>query len=266
MAEVKWIKIVTNLFDDEKIMLIESLPEGDKILVIWFKLLILAGKQNNSGVFIFANSMPYTDEMFATIFRRTVQTVRLALETFKMFGMIEIINNAVTIPNWSKHQTLDQLENKNEYMKKYMQGYRMKQKRIANGEEKSVKVNSKTNSKANVSSLELDIDKELDIDILDKYDKYDKRARESDESNLTHFTNLLIWNKYISHDDLDLMLYDDFFREMTKTFAFNEVKKMTNYFIRKVTNQDTVLENKFGYFKTSMTNSIREFEKKMNQA
>ncbi len=48
---VKWIKIVTDIFDDEKILLIESLPDADSIIVIWFKLLCLAGKQNNSGVF-----------------------------------------------------------------------------------------------------------------------------------------------------------------------------------------------------------------------
>ena len=52
MGEVKWIKITTDIFDDEKILLIESLPDADSIIVIWFKLLCLAGKMNNSGVFV----------------------------------------------------------------------------------------------------------------------------------------------------------------------------------------------------------------------
>ena len=52
MAEVKWIKIVTDVFDDEKTLMIETLPEADSLIVIWFKLLCLAGKQNNSGVFL----------------------------------------------------------------------------------------------------------------------------------------------------------------------------------------------------------------------
>ena len=50
MADVKWIKITTDIFDDEKILLIESLPDAYSIIVVWFKLLCLAGKQNNSGV------------------------------------------------------------------------------------------------------------------------------------------------------------------------------------------------------------------------
>ena len=54
----------------------------------------------------------YTDEMLSTIFRRQVNTVRLALKTFHEFGMIEIVNNVITIPNWEKHQKTDQLETK----------------------------------------------------------------------------------------------------------------------------------------------------------
>ena len=154
MADVKWIKIVTDIFDDEKILLIESMPEADSIIVIWFKLLCLAGRQNNSGVFLMNGRIPYTDEMFATIFRRKLNTVRLALKTFEQYGMIEIINDTVTIPNWGKHQTLDQIERKREYMKNYMQKRREEQRLLAEGEvncKTNSTVNGKANDKANVS-------------------------------------------------------------------------------------------------------------------
>lgn len=172
MADVKWIKIVTDIFDDEKILLIESLPEADSIIVIWFKLLCLSGKNNNRGVFIMNDRIPYTDEMLATIFRRPINTVRLALDTFDKFGMIELINDVITIPNWSKHQNLDQLEEKKNYMKDYMRKYREKQKQLANNDCKTnSKVNSKTNSKVYVSSLDIDKeeDKEEDKEIKDIY-------------------------------------------------------------------------------------------------
>ena len=145
MPEVRWIKIVTDIFDDDKILLIESMPEADAIIVIWFKLLCWAGKQNNSGVFILNDRLAYTDEMFATIFRRPLNTIRLALQTFEQFGMIEIVNGAVTIPNWGKHQNLDRIESKNEYMRNYMREYREKQRLLSN---------CKTNSKSNVSEAD----------------------------------------------------------------------------------------------------------------
>lgn len=133
MADVKWIKITTDIFDDEKILLIESLPSADSIIVIWFKLLTLAGKQNNDGVFVMSNRMYYTDEMLSTIFRRDLSIVRLALNTFQEFGMIEIVDNVVTIPNWNKHQTLDSYEKKKERDRKYQQERRNKQKMLASG-------------------------------------------------------------------------------------------------------------------------------------
>lgn len=171
MADVKWIKIVIDIFDDEKILFIEQLPEADSIIVIWFKLLTLAGKINNGGVLLFRDSIPYTDEMLATIFRRPINTVRLALKTFEQFGMVEIINNAITIPNWSKHQTLEQLESRKEYMRNYMQEYREKQKQLAEGKVNS-KVNSLPNSKANVNSLEGEEDIEEDIEEEREVDSY----------------------------------------------------------------------------------------------
>lgn len=165
-SDVKWIKIVTDIFDDEKILMIETLPECDTIIVIWFKLLCLAGKQNNSGVFQMGH-IPYTDEMFATIFRRPLNTVRLALKTFEQFGMVEIVNNTVTIPNWGRHQSMDKIEAKNAYMKKYMQEYREKQKLISSG-----KANCKTNSKSNVSEAEEELEEEKELEQeVDKEEK-----------------------------------------------------------------------------------------------
>lgn len=172
MADVKWIKIVTDIFDDEKVLLIESLPGADSIIVIWFKLLCLAGKNNNSGVFMMNERIAYTDEMLSTIFRRDINTIRLALKTFKEFGMVELINDVITIPNWSKHQNLDQMEERKEYMKNYMQKRRSKQKELSEGKSKvNSKVNSKSNSKVNVNSLEeegeeeREVDKDIEVDI-----------------------------------------------------------------------------------------------------
>lgn len=135
MADVKWIKITTDIFDDEKILLIESLPEADSIIVIWFKLLCLAGKMNNSGVFMMNEKIAYTDKMLATIFRRKESTVQLALQTFEQFGMVEIIDGVITIPNWGKHQNLEQLEERKKYQREYQREYREKQKLLAENDD-----------------------------------------------------------------------------------------------------------------------------------
>lgn len=159
MADVKWIKITTDIFDDEKVLLIESLPEADSIIVIWFKLLCLAGKMNNSGVFMMNDKIPYTDKMLATIFRRKETTVQLALQTFENFGMIEIIDGVITIPNWGKHQSLEQLEARREYQKEYHREYRKRQKQLADS--KCLRKHLRSDD---VNSLEEDIEEEKEED------------------------------------------------------------------------------------------------------
>ena len=90
MSDIKWIKITTNMFEDEKIKLIDAMPERDTIHYIWIRLLVQAGKTNSNG-FIFLNeNIPYTEEMLSTIFCRPLTSIRLALKTLKDFGMIEI--------------------------------------------------------------------------------------------------------------------------------------------------------------------------------
>lgn len=110
MADVKWIKLATDIFDNRKIKLIEKMPEGDSIIVIWLKLLCIAGTVNDSGLVYLTREVPYTDEMLSAIFDRPLTTVRLALQTFERFDMIETVNDILLLPSWEKYQNVDGLE------------------------------------------------------------------------------------------------------------------------------------------------------------
>lgn len=110
MAEVKWIKIATDIFNNKKIRVIESMPEGDSIIVIWFKILMLAGNVNDDGYIYFTKDIPYTEQMLSTVFDRPLTTIQLALDTFVRFGMIEIINDIIHVSNWEKYQNIEGLE------------------------------------------------------------------------------------------------------------------------------------------------------------
>lgn len=164
MAEVKWIKIVPNVFDDDKIKLIETMPDGDSIIVIWFKLLCLAGKQNRDGFLMLNDKLAYTEEMLSTIFRRPINTVRLALNTFEQFDMIEIINGAIYVTNWDKHQNVDKLAELREYNRIAQQKSRDKKRLLS-------AVNDDVNDDVNDVSMtcqecqDTDIDKEEDLEI-----------------------------------------------------------------------------------------------------
>lgn len=163
VADVKWIKITTDIFDDEKILLIESLPEADSIIVIWFKLLCLAGKMNNSGVFMMNDTIAYTDKMLATIFRRKETTVQLALQTFENFGMVEIIDGVITIPNWNKHQSLDAYEKKKQRDRLYQAERRANQRALISKSSDILPDSQKTQS-SDVAVSEEERDKDIEED------------------------------------------------------------------------------------------------------
>lgn len=153
MAEIKWIKIVTNIFDNRKIKQIETLPEGDTIIVIWFKLLCLSGQLNDNGYIYLTQEVPYTEEMLSTEFNRPLKTIQLAMRTFQTFGMIEIIDDIYRISNWENYQNVEGMERVREQNRLRKQRQREREKLLL--------------AESNVTSRDshaIDIDKDIDID------------------------------------------------------------------------------------------------------
>lgn len=189
--DVKWIKITTDIFDDEKVLMIEALPSADSIIVIWFKLLTFAGKQNNDGVFLMSNRIAYTDEMLASIFRRDVNIVRHALTTFEQFGMIEIVDKVITIPNWNKHQTLDAYEKKKERDRLYQQERRANQRALI---QKSSDSNTIESSYVAVSDKDKEREEEKNVLPKGNTKKTPAKKKHGDYQNVllteTEFDNL----------------------------------------------------------------------------
>lgn len=132
MAEVKWIKIATDIFDNQKIKVIESMPEGDAIIVIWFKILMLAGNVNDGGSVYFTQDIPYTEQMLATVFNRPLTTIQLAMKTFEQFKMIEIVDDIIQVSNWEKYQNVDGLEKIREQNRLRVAKHREKKKKECN--------------------------------------------------------------------------------------------------------------------------------------
>ena len=134
MGEVKWIKVSTDMFNNNrKIKQIELMPEGDAILVIWLKLLLLAGNINDGGAIYLTPEIPYTDEMLANELRKPLTTVRLALSVFERYGMIEIVDDILMLSSWEKYQSADKLAEIREKNRIRQANYKKKQKALASG-------------------------------------------------------------------------------------------------------------------------------------
>lgn len=180
MAEIKWIKITTTMFDDEKIKLIDAMPERDTIFYIWMRLLVQAGKTNAGGYIFLTEDIPYTDEMLSTIFNRPLNTVRLALDTLKNFGMIERSeNNDLKITNWDKHQNVDEMDKIREQTRKRVAKCRAK-KKIAEPSNEENKNSNATVTLRNGTERE----REEDLDLDNKRERREKKDLSLDNKAL----------------------------------------------------------------------------------
>lgn len=102
MADVKWIKIVTDIFDDEKILLIETLPEADSIIVVWFKLLCRSKLINRQGIQEYKIAkLDLTDEVLKIALKYKHDNIRYILGVLENNGFIKREQKRILlIPFW----------------------------------------------------------------------------------------------------------------------------------------------------------------------
>ena len=154
MKDVKWIKIVADIFDDDKMVAIETLPDGLAIEVIWFKILCLAGSCNANGFLTITKDVPYTNEALAKRFRMDNAIISRALEVFQRMNMIEIVDDMYMVSNWLMYQNgngLEDIKRKNaERQKRYRENQKAKQQALL--EVNSTDVDESVTSQSNVTN------------------------------------------------------------------------------------------------------------------
>lgn len=229
MSEIKWIKITTDIFDDEKMCLIDALPDRDAIIVIWIKLITLGGKLNRKGVLAISKNIIYTDETLAQTFHRPLNTVRMALEVFEKFGMVEKIDGVIVLPNWEKHQNIDGMEKIKEQNRNRAARHRQKQKLLAQNNESNVTNNVMDNVTVTHGNA-LDKDKELDKDIEINNNKVmiSSSLSESLKNSGIHLTDKS-HQQLLDYVGLDGMSFDMLNRAVEKTSGSH--KPSFNYLI-----------------------------------
>ena len=98
----------------------------------------------------------------------------------------------------------------------------------------------------------------------EQIDKEDKSKKSSFFNGLNSLTKVIIKENYISEHDIELFKYNNLFEELIKKYDYEVILKITWYIICHITSnkfldeEGNLIENKFGYFKTSMLNNINK--------
>lgn len=86
-----YLKLKESYFDDDAIVLLESMQDGVLYSNILLKLYLKSLK--NGGKLQLDENIPYTAQMIATITRQQVGTVERALQIFMKLGLVEPLQN-----------------------------------------------------------------------------------------------------------------------------------------------------------------------------
>lgn len=86
-----YMRLKDNFFEDETMVILESMPDGYLYSNILLKLYLKSVKSD--GKLMFNDYIPYNPQMIATITRHSVGVVEKALKIFKDMGLIEILDD-----------------------------------------------------------------------------------------------------------------------------------------------------------------------------
>ena len=112
MAETEWIKLYLKTFrTSRKISAIERMKNGDTFIVIWFKLLCLAGEINDDGAVYITPKVPFDSISLADELKKPRAVVDAAIKVFEEHDMLFRDDAGfIQILNWEKYQNVEGLE------------------------------------------------------------------------------------------------------------------------------------------------------------
>lgn len=168
MADVKWIKITTDMFDNRKIKHLRKLPEGNSIVLIWVMLLTMAGRCNSGGMIFLTENIPYTTKMLADELGFEESTVQLAINALEQLEMVVSDKGYFTIAGWMEHQNVDGLE-------RIKEQNRQRQKRWYDNQKALPEPNVRTNvsiTQPNATDIEEEIEPDREKELYSSIVSY----------------------------------------------------------------------------------------------
>lgn len=92
-----WLKLQKDFFKRNDIVIIEAMPNGKDYILFYLKLMLESLDKN--GELRFSDTIPYNDQMLATITNTNVDIVRSAIKVFQELKMMEICDDQTIFLN-----------------------------------------------------------------------------------------------------------------------------------------------------------------------
>ena len=162
MADVKWIKLTTDMFDNRKIKHLRRLPDGNNIVLLWIMLLTMAGRCNAGGMIFLTENIPYTTKMLADELGFEENTVILGIQVLDQLNMVVTKDGCFAIAGWEEYQNTDRLAELREKDRDRKRIKRAEAKALA---EMSVTVHGQSTDSPHIYK-DKELEKDLEVDII----------------------------------------------------------------------------------------------------
>lgn len=223
MADVKWIKLTTDMFDNRKIKHLRRLPDGNNIVLLWIMLLTMAGRCNAGGMIFLTENIPYTPKMLADELDFEENTVILGLQVLEQLNMVVTKNNCFTIAGWEEYQNTDKLADMREQNRLRQAKFKQKQKALQSNVTVTLPV-----TLGNAVDIDKDIEREKELE-LDNNNSTPTAPKPSKHKYGTHKNVLLTDEEYAKLKERFPADYDEKINTLSEGLALKGYKYKSHY-------------------------------------
>lgn len=167
-----YLRLKESFFDSDELKLLEGMPDGYLYSNILLKLYLRSLKSD--GKLMLNDRIPYSPEMLASITGHQVGTVKQALHMFVELGLIELLDNGAMYMA-DIQRLIGKGSTEADRIREYRKRINDDKNKLLNGLEKKRNNCSVQNSYICTPEIEIEIEKELEID--------NKNCRLSDKSS-----------------------------------------------------------------------------------
>ena len=189
-----WLKLKKDFFKRHDIQIIENMPNGKDYVLFYLKLLVES--VDHEGGLRFNETIPYNEQMLATITNTNIDTVSNAMKLFRELGMVEILDDKTIYMN-----EVSKMLGAETYWAQKKREEREKKKLPKPATPQIGQCPIDVQGKSNVSKQEIEI--ELDIEKELEKDKDKKKKKKPADANFTS-----LFSSYTTNQELIETLND----------------------------------------------------------
>ncbi len=186
-----WLKLKKDFFKRHDIQIIENMPNGKDYVLFYLKLLVES--VDHEGGLRFNETIPYNEQMLATITNTNVDTVVNAMKLFKELGMVEILDDKTIYMN-----EVSKMLGAETYWAQKKREERQKNKLPQQEVPKIGHCPTTVQGESNMSNqeiekeIDIDIDKELEIELDSEKEEKNNVAQSAPVSSTEHLIDEVI--------------------------------------------------------------------------